>query len=148
MNTLRLLLCLPLLFIPTLTSCGGNDPAPPLTSRNLTVTLDSDNKSLFLSGTATTAGNFEDKIPFSLWFTLDSQPASARNDASRFLLDNHGQTITQRASYISENGNDGQIALLGGRLILRGEAEKDGLEFEGTWYFDGLPGGSFWIRPQ
>jgi hypothetical protein len=133
-----------------LTSCGGSEPPeqPTSNARRLDVSFDSANRSLFFSGDATTSGNFASTLPFSLWFSLVADPTSAENEASRFLLDNHGPHLTQRASYQSGNESEATIELLNGRLMLRGEPKRNGEEFEGIWYFDGLPGGSFWIAPE
>ncbi|GHC52115.1 hypothetical protein [Roseibacillus persicicus] len=144
-----LLALLPVFFL--LTSCGGgkkSEEPPPSQAARLDVSFDSANRSLFFSGDATTSGKFNSELPFSLWFSLAADPMSAENEASRFLLDNHGPHITQRATYQSNNGKDGQIALLGGRLMLRGESRRNGKELEGTWYFDGQPGGTFWLAPE
>ena len=132
-------------------SCGGGkepEPPAPAQATRLDVSFDSANRSLFFSGRATTSGKFSSELPFSLWFSLAADPLSAENEASRFLLDNHGPHITQRASYQSKNGENGEINLLNGRLILRGESRRNGQEFEGTWYFDGMPGGTFWLAPE
>ncbi len=145
--------CLRLVLIPLfliIASCGGsNEPVPKssTSTRQLAVSFDSASRSLFFTGTTSTSGNFESELPFSLWFSLAADPNSAQNEASRFLLDNHGPHITQRASFNRSKNKEGQIALLGGRLILRGKSRRHGEELEGTWYFDGLPGGTFWIRP-
>lgn len=136
--------------ILALSSCGGNSETepPPSQSSRLDVSFDSANRSLFYSGNATTSGKFDSELPFSLWFSLTADPLSAENEASRFLLDNHGPQITQRATYRSGNGRTGEVHLLGGRLILRGKASRNGQELEGTWYFDGQPGGTFWLAPD
>ena len=142
------LLLLPLTL--AFSSCGGNEPEPePVASQatRLDASFDSANRSLFFSGNATTSGNFNSELPFSLWFSLSADPTSAENEASRFLLDNHGPNITQRATYQSSNGQKGEIALLNGRLMLRGESRNNGRELEGTWYFDGQAGGTFWLAP-
>lgn len=133
-----------------LLSCGGSEePEPPASqSSRLDVSFDSANRSLFFSGKATTSGKFDAELPYSLWFSLVADPMSAENEASRFLLDNHGPHITQRATYRPENGKGGEIHLLNSRLILRGKSRRNGQEFEGTWYFDGLPGGTFWLAPE
>lgn len=132
-----------------LLSCGGTEEPPaPETARQLDVSFDSANRSLFFSGKATTNGNFDAELPFSLWFSLAADPMSAENEASRFLLDNHGPHITQRVTYRMEKKGKGEIALLNGRLMLRGETRRSGRELEGTWYFDGIPGGTFWIAPS
>ena len=149
-RTLALLL---IPFISTLISCGGSkkkEPPPPPANKalRLDVSFDSANRSLFFSGNATTSGNFATELPFSLWFSLAADPLSAQNEASRFLLDNHGPHITQRATYQSDDGIRGEIALLNGRLILRGESRHRGSQLEGTWYFDGQPGGTFWLAPE
>ena len=141
------LLPLSLLF----SSCGGEqeEPEPPASqATRLDVSFDSANRSLFFSGNATTSGKFDSGLPFSLWFSLAADPLSAKNEASRVLLDNHGPHVTQRATYQSNNGQRGEIALINGRLILRGESRNNGSELEGTWYFDGQAGGTFWIAPQ
>ncbi|MGJ8726718.1 MAG: hypothetical protein ACSHYB_19385 [Roseibacillus sp.] len=145
---LSLLLLLPLTLL--LYSCGGGEEPEPPTSetRRLDASFDSANRSLFFSGNATTGGKFDSELPFSLWFSLAADPMSAENEASRFLLDNHGPHITQRATYRSDNGKNGEIALLGGRLMLRGKSRHNGRELEGTWYFDGQAGGTFWLAPD
>lgn len=145
---ITLLLLIHLSFI--LCSCGGSDEPEPPTSQatRIDVSFDSANRSLFFSGSATTSGKFDSELPFSLWFSLAADPMSAENEASRFLLDNHGPHITQRATYRSDNGKSGEIALLGGRLILRGKSRHNGRELEGTWYFDGQAGGTFWLAPD
>lgn len=145
---LLFLALLPLSFV--LTSCGGSDEPEPAAheASRLDVSFDSANRSLFFSGDATTSGRFNSELPFSLWFSLAADPMSAENEASRFLLDNHGPHITQRATYRSENGKKGEIHLLSGRLILRGKSRRNGQELEGTWYFDGQPGGTFWLAPE
>ncbi|MDP0489588.1 MAG: hypothetical protein Q7Q71_00890 [Verrucomicrobiota bacterium JB023] len=140
-----------LILVPVLTSCGGSDEMPPPepgSARLFDVSLDSDNSSLFFAGTATSNGLFNAEGGYSLWFTLQSQPGAAANDVSMRLVDNHGFTITQRARYLSDDGEKGEISLLKGRLILRGEASRSGHELEGSWYFDGEPGGTFWIAPR
>ncbi len=134
-----------------LLSCGrSKEPTPPALDKatQLDVSFDSANRSLFFSGKATTSGHFDSKTSFSLWFSLAADPLSAQNEASHFLLDNHGPHITQRASYQSEDGENGEIALLGGRLVLRGKSRHNGAQLEGTWYFDGQPGGTFWLAPD
>ena len=140
-----------LLLIPTLCllSCGSRkEPLPPKKAKQLDVSFDSANRALFFSGKAATSGNFDSETPFSLWFSLAADPLSAKNEASQFLLDNHGPHITQRATYQAGNKKTGEISLLQGRLILRGESSRNGEELEGTWYFDGLPGGTFWLAPN
>lgn len=131
-------------------SCGGSKETepPPSQSTRLDVSFDSANRSLFFSGNATTSGKFDSELPFSLWFSLAADPLTAENEASRFLLHNHGPHITQRATYHPENKQMGEIALLNGRLILRGKTRHSGNELEGTWYFDGQPGGTFWLAPD
>lgn len=149
MRAPALLPLIPCLFL--LLSCGGGKEKaepPPSQATRMDVSFDSANRSLFFSGSATTSGKFDSELPFSLWFSLAADPLSAENEASRFLLDNHGPHVTQRASYQSKNGKEGQIALLGGRLMLRGKSRRSGHELEGTWYFDGQPGGTFWIAPE
>ncbi|MBK1833782.1 hypothetical protein [Roseibacillus ishigakijimensis] len=143
--SLLLFACLPL----CLTACGGREepPPPPSQAIRLDVSFDSANRALFYSGSATTSGRFNSQLPFSLWFSLAADPLSAENEATRILLDNHGPHLTQRARYESSDGKKGEIALLGGRLMLRGESRRQGEQLEGTWYFDGLPGGTFWIAP-
>ena len=134
-----------------LSSCGGGreEPEPPASqATRLDASFDSANRSLFFSGSATTSGLFNSKLPFSLWFSLAADSTSAENEASRFLLDNHGPHITQRATYKSKNGKKGEIALLNGRLMLRGESRRNGRELEGIWYFDGQAGGTFWLAPE
>ena len=143
---IRLLLLIPCL---CLLSCGGTEkPPPPEKARKPDVSFDSANRALFFAGEAATTGGFDSELPFSLWFTLAADPLSSQNEASQFLIDNHGSQITQRATFKPGGKGVGQIPLLQGRLILRGDASSNGKELEGTWYFDGLPGGTFWIAPQ
>lgn len=147
----RLHILLGAILLPLLVcSCGsgGKPKEPAASARKFDVSFDSANRSLFFSGSATTSGQFDAAIPFSLWFSLAADPLSAQNEASRFLLDNHGPHLTQRATYRLAGDGTAQIDLLNGRLNLRGSPKRNGGEFEGTWYFDGLPGGSFWIAPQ
>lgn len=145
---LRLALIIP--FSLCIVCCGGGkEPEPqPTQSNRLDVSFDSANRSLFFSGNATTSGKFDSQLPFSLWFSLAADPMSAENEASRFLLHNHGTQLTQRATFRPEDGQMGEIALLNGRLILRGKSQQNGQELEGTWYFDGQPGGTFWLAPD
>lgn len=133
-----------------LTACGGRDSQkePSASARKFDVSFDSANRTLFFTGRASTAGQFDSTIPFSLWFSLAADPLSAENEAARFLLDNHGPHITQRATYRPIEDGTAQIDLLNGRLTLRGRSKRNGQEFEGNWYFDGLPGGGFWIAPE
>ncbi len=147
-RSLFLILTIPLIFL--LPSCGGGKEKEPEADEatQLDVSFDSANRALFFSGRATTNGRFNSELPFSLWFSLAADPISAQNEASRFLLHNHGPHITQRATYHSKNGRKGEIQLLSGRLVLRGESRRNGKELEGTWYFDGQPGGTFWLAPD
>lgn len=147
---MRRLTNLLVLTILLLCSCGGGGESEPPASQatRLDASFDSANRALFFSGDATTNGRFDAQEPFSLWFSLVADPLSAHNEASRFLLDNHGPHITQRAVFRSEDGKIGEIALLNGRLIMRGKSRQNGSQLEGTWYFDGQPGGTFWLAPD